>query len=284
MRVSQQRPIQFSGWAFQLQRPLPSWAELQATRVWASIVPAVFCTMLLVSAAPLYAQLGKGGYPSDHDHHGPSVGGWEGSAQGVAYSEFNHHLAGLIVLLLGCAELSQALHLPSLLWARLLLPAAMLLGSVILLVGSDHEAWPIGSLSFSQTFSGHDPEIIQHKIYGLLLFLVGTVEGLRRTRRISAGLWSALLPLFAIVGGLMLFGHSHGVHPSAQKIAMHHAMMGAMAATAGSSKLLSGWFRSPLQRAVPCMGVALGRPDCAHRNAAADVFRVIDPVAVHPPA
>ena len=138
--------------------------------------------------------------------------------------------------------MSQVLYLPTLLWARLLLPAAMLLGSVILLVGSDHEAWPIGSLSFAQTFSGHDAEIIQHKIYGLLLFLVGTIEAFRRTRRISAGLWSALLPLFAIVGGLMLFGHSHGVHPSAQKIAMHHAMMGTMAATAGSSKLLSGWF------------------------------------------
>lgn len=118
----------------------------------------------------------------------------------------------------------------------------MLLGSVILLIWSGHEAWPIGSLSLAQTFSDHDPEIIQHKIYGLLLFLVGTVETLRRTRRISAGLWNALLPLFAIVGGLMLFGHSHGVHPSAQKIVLYHAMMGTMAAMAGSSKLLSGWF------------------------------------------
>ena len=199
--------------------------------------------MLFVSAAPLYAQPGEGGHPSDHHHHGASVGGWEGSAQGVAYSEFNHHLAGLFVLLMGCAELSQALHLPSLLWARFLLPAAMLFGSIILLVGSDHEAWPIGSLSFAQTFSGHDPEIIQHKIYGLLLFLVGTIEALRRVGRISDGLWSASLPSFAIIGGLMLLGHSHGVHPSAEKIMMHHVMIGMMAAMAGSFKLLSGWFR-----------------------------------------
>ncbi len=137
--------------------------------------------------------------------------------------------------------MSQALHRPTLLWARFLLPAAMLLGSVILLIWSDHEAWPIGSLSFVQTFSGHDPEIIEHKIYGVLLFLAGTVEALRRIGRISNGLWSTPLPLFAIIGGLMLFGHSHGVHPLAQKIAIHHAMMGTMAATAGSSKLLSGW-------------------------------------------
>lgn len=244
MRVRQQRLIQVSGWAFRLQRLFPSWMELRTANVSASIVLAVLCTMLFVSATPIYAQLGANGPLSGHDHYQASVDRWEGSAQGVAYSEFSHHLAGFFVLLIGCAELSQALHLPSLLWARFLLPVAMLLGSGILLIGSDHEAWPIGSLSFAQTFSGHDPEITQHKIYGLLLFLVGTVEALRRARRISAGPWSVLLPLFAIVGGLMLFGHSHGVHPSAQKIATHHAMMGTMAATAGSSKLLSNWFCS----------------------------------------
>jgi hypothetical protein len=251
VRVCQQRPIQFSGWAFQLQRPFSLWAELKEASVWASIVLAILCTMLLVSVVPLHAQLGESGNLSDHGHHGASVAVWEGSAQRVAYSEFSHHLAGLFVLLMGCAELSQVLHLTSLLWARLMLPAAMLLGSVILLVGSDHEAWPIGLLSFAQTFSGHDPEIIQHKIYALLLFLVGTVEAVRRTRRISDGLSSSLLSLFAIVGGLMLFGHSHGVHPSAMKISMHHAMMGTMAATAGSSKLLSGWFRSPVHVRSP---------------------------------
>jgi len=52
----------------------------------------------------------------------------------------------------------------------------------------------------------------------------------------------------------MLFGHSHSVHPSAQKIAMHHALMGTMAATAGSSKLLSGLFRSPLHERSPAWG------------------------------
>jgi hypothetical protein len=39
----------------------------------------------------------------------------------------------------------------------------------------------------------------------------------------------------------MLFSHSHGEHPAAYKIALHHAIMGTMAITAGSSKLVSGW-------------------------------------------
>jgi len=232
--------------------------KLPDRRLWASITLAVFCVLMFVCAAPLYAQPGQDGHssghdvsPSSHDHHGAGIGGWEGSAQGVAYSEFNHHIAGLFVLLIGCAELSQALHLPALFWARFLLPAAMLVGSVFLLIWSDHEAWPIGSLSFVETLFGHDHEIIQHKTYGLLLFLVGMIEVLRRIGRIPSGLWSAPLPLFAVIGGLMLFGHSHGSHPAAQKIAMHHAIMGTLAATAGSSKLLSGWFSSPSHEQAP---------------------------------
>jgi hypothetical protein len=39
----------------------------------------------------------------------------------------------------------------------------------------------------------------------------------------------------------MLFGHSHGGHPGASKIALHHAIMGTMAIAAGSSKLISAW-------------------------------------------
>ncbi len=213
--------------------------------IWPSVVLTVLFTMLFVSTTSLDVQP-EGGHPSDHHHHGASVvSGWEGSAQGVAYSEFNHHLAGLFILLMGGAELSASLRMSSLSWTRLLLPTAMLFGSVLLMVGSDHDAWPTGALSFAQTFSGHDPEIIHHKIYGVLLFSVGTIETLRRVGRISDRRWSPLLPLFAIGGGLMLFGHSHGVHPSAEKIAMHHAILGTMAVTAGFSKLLSNWRCSP---------------------------------------
>jgi hypothetical protein len=45
----------------------------------------------------------------------------------------------------------------------------------------------------------------------------------------------------------MLFAHSHGDHPAADKIALHHLMMGTMAITAGSSKLISGWRQRQLE-------------------------------------
>ena len=177
-----------------------------------------------------------------HGQHGrPTPEAWEGSAKGIAYSERNHHIAGLLVILMGVAELTHAMRLAALGWVRLLLPSALLCAGTFLLIWSDHEAWPIGPLTFGQSFFGDDHEIIQHKFYGILALVVGSVELFRRLGRAGHRAWASPLPLMAIVGGLMLFGHSHGFHPSAQKIATHHAIMGTMALTAGSSKLFSTW-------------------------------------------
>jgi ATP/ADP translocase len=180
------------------------------------------------------------GLSHGHHHGGSSSEAWEGSAKGIAYSEQNHHIAGLMVILMGLAELSHVLRLPSLAWARLLLPSAMLFAGFFVMIWSDHEAWPIGKLNLAETFSS-DPEIIQHKIYGILALTVGAVELVRRLGHVGHKAWASPLPLMAIIGGLMLFGHSHGDHPGAHKIAMHHAIMGTMAVTAGSSKLFSTW-------------------------------------------
>lgn len=182
---------------------------------------------------------------SSHGHlgHATLSPGWEGSDAGVAYSERNHHIAGWLVLLMGLAELSHALRLPAFAWAKTLLPGALVFTGIFLLVWSDHEAWPIGRLSFGQTFFGTDHEIVQHKAYGLLALLVGSVEIARRFGRKSHAAWATPLPLLAIIGGLMLFGHSHGDHPAAQRIALHHAVMAMLAITAGSSKLWSSWRR-----------------------------------------
>lgn len=219
-----------TGWYFRMALSL----LLGSVLTWFLVVPQLFAQMgphIRVSALE-----------HGHQHSGPASGAWEGSAEGVAYSERNHHIAGLLVMLMGIAELSHVMRLSSLGWARLLLPSAMLFSGLFVIIWSDHEAWPIGSLSFNETFFGHDPEIFQHKIYGFMALGVGSVELFRRLGRMGHRAWASPLPLMAIVGGLMLFDHSHGIHPSAQKIAMHHAIMGTMAVTAGSSKLFSSWF------------------------------------------
>ena len=211
---------------------------------WAFFLPIL---LLLLTAGPVLAQQGDMSHEAAHEHGGMHDGShlrapgphWEGSAEGVAYSNFNHHLAGIFLLVIGMTELWGALGIGMLAWSRFLLPAAMFGAGVFLLIWSDHEAWPIGSMSLAQTLLGGDWEILQHKTYAVLLLSVGTVEGLRWLGRLRHVLWSLPFPAFAIIGGLMLFLHSHGDHPSAHQIAVNHAIMGTLAVAAGFCKLVS---------------------------------------------
>ena len=179
--------------------------------------------------------------PSSRQHGAPAaVGQWDGSPKGVAYSEFNHHLAGVFVLLIGLSELRGGLGVSMLIRSRFLLPFAMLGAGGFLMIWSDHDAWPIGSQSFAQTFFSDDYETVQHKLYAILLLGVSTVEFLRRMGRTGHMAWGMPLPVFALIGGVMLFLHSHGTHPSAHKIAIHHAVMGTTAILAGLCKITAG--------------------------------------------
>ena len=191
--------------------------------------------LMLSLFTPVAAQLRDHDHAVTHDSAG--VPRWEGSVDGIAYSEFNHHLAAAFVLLMGLSELLAVLALRSLAWTRFLLPAAMLAAGGYLLGWSDHDAWPVGSLSFAQTFVGGDPEIQQHKLYAVLLLGVGTVEALRRLGKIPSAAAALPLPILAIVGGLLLFAHQHGDNPAAHSIAVNHMIMGTIAIAAGFFRL-----------------------------------------------
>ncbi|MCA9499639.1 MAG: hypothetical protein KC588_10635 [Nitrospira sp.] len=174
---------------------------------------------------------------------------WEGSPEGVAYSEFNHALAGVGVILVGLSEWRTAMGWQAFMWARWLLPGSLIGSGIFLLIWSDHLAWPIGPWTFSETFSGKDPEMLQHKIFGILALAVGMVEGLLRVGKISHVFWRSLLPGFALIGGLMLFRHMHGLHPGGHDIQAHHNLMGTLALTGGLV-----WFAGELiPRAQPTL-------------------------------
>lgn len=167
--------------------------------------------------------------------------GWEGSAQGVAYSEFNHRFAGLFVLLFGLAELGHALRYQLPFWIRLVLPSALGVIAAYLLIWSDHEAWPIGSLSFVQTFFGQDQEILQHKFYGVFGATAAVSETLRRIGWAQHPAWAAPLVFLGLVGALLLFFHSHGNHPANHTIELHHALLGSLGAGAAISNAMISW-------------------------------------------
>lgn len=174
-----------------------------------------------------------------HGNHAEE--GWEGSAQGIAYSEFNHRFAGLFVLLFGLTELGYALRYQLPFWTRLVLPGALGVIGAYLLVWSDHEAWPIGSLSFAQTFFGQDQEILQHKFYGVFGATAAVSETLRRIGWARHPAWAAPLVVGAMIGGLLLFWHSHGNHPANQTIELHHTLLGSLGVGATLSSAMMSW-------------------------------------------
>jgi hypothetical protein len=212
----------------------------------------IFVMLMIALSSPsaLMAQRHDSAPQPSHQHGvATAMPQWDGSPEGKAYSEFNHHMAGAFVLLIGLSELRGALGVAMLAWSRFLLPLAMLGAGGFLMIWSDHDAWPIGSLSFTQTFFSDDFETVQHKLYAILLLSIGSIELFRRWGKITHMAWSIPLPLLALIGGAMLFLHSHGAHPSAHKIAMHHAVMGTTAILAGLCKITAG--TKPQERLSP---------------------------------
>lgn len=166
---------------------------------------------------------------------------WDGSPQGVAYSEFNHRFVGLCVLLFGLAELGHALGYRWPVWLRLVLPSALGVIGMYLLIWSDHEAWPIGSLTFVQTFSGQDPEILQHKFYGVFSGLAAVSEMLRRISWARHPGWVIPFLILGVGGALLLFFHSHGHHPGNDTITLHHRLLGSFGIGAAVSSGMVAW-------------------------------------------
>ena len=225
---------------------------------WASLFGISLCAVLsATSMTETFAQ--PHSEPQDisvqaedvaEQHSGHAGGGWEGSPEGIAYSEFNHLFSGLCDVLFGVAEMGLALRYPWPLWTRLILPGALWIVSILLLVWSDHDAWPIGSLSFAETFFGRDIEIVQHKFFGLLAAGIACCETLRRIGRVRHPAWAAPLILLTMIGGLLLMVHSHVDHPTSEKIQLHHTLLGIVGVGAAFSKAMASWMPGASQRSV----------------------------------
>ncbi|MGD9850641.1 MAG: hypothetical protein AB7T38_05195 [Nitrospirales bacterium] len=200
--------------------------------------------VLLVWPNDGIADMGVEVHHPEHEHaHSYTVaqGQWEGSLEGIAYSEFNHAFAGLGVILVGLSELQTAMGWHVVVWVRWFLPVSLIVSGIFVLIWSDHEAWPIGSWTLAETLSGKDPEMLQHKIFGILALGVGLVEWFFRVGKIHHFIWRALLPGFALIGGFMLFMHMHGPHPAGHQIQVHHNMMGTLALAGGVAWFVGEW-------------------------------------------
>jgi putative copper resistance protein D len=121
-----------------------------------------------------------------------------------AWSEYNHHWSGLFVLSMGLlALLHQSGRAP---WARHW-PLIFLGLAVFLFFRSDPGSWPIGPYGFWESMLF--PEVLQHRIFLLLVVIFGVYEWRVRTGRLSAPGYALVFPLLCAVGGGLLLTHSH---------------------------------------------------------------------------
>ena len=127
------------------------------------------------------------------------------NAADIAWSEYNHHWAGLFVALIAALAL---LNRAGVGWARHW-PLAFLLLAVFLFLRSDPEVWPLGEQPFWASF--RDVEVLQHRVFVVLISVFALFEWGVRTGRIRRPGAALVFPLACALGGTLLLTHSHAI-------------------------------------------------------------------------
>jgi putative copper resistance protein D len=122
----------------------------------------------------------------------------------IAWSEYNHHWAGVIVLAAGL--LAVAAPFPRLRFARHW-PLIFLALAVFLFFRADPENWPLGPRSFWQSFTV--AEVLQHRLFVLLIVIFAVFEWAVVTRRIASHRAALVFPGVCAAGGALLLTHAH---------------------------------------------------------------------------
>jgi putative copper resistance protein D len=128
------------------------------------------------------------------------------NADDRAWSEYNHHWAGLLVTLMGALALAQRTGRAR--WAAHW-PLLFLVLAAFLLLRADPEVWPLGPLGPVESL--RDPEVVQHRAFVAVIMAFGIFEWRVRTGRIVSRALASVLPVVMAAGGTLLLTHSHAV-------------------------------------------------------------------------
>ncbi len=182
-------------------------------------------------------------------------------------SEFNHHLAGVFVILAGLFILIGSRFESRWLWFKYAWPLCFFLSGIFVLVFSDTELWPFGPKNWWIGVTGN-LEVLQHKTFAAILLILGIIEFLRARGSVK-GVWSAwVFPALAVAGSVMLLFHAHdaGMHGAdaprtMERIQAQHFAYAALGACIAVSKGVSE-SRVPFRRLSsylwPSLMIALG--------------------------
>ena len=155
------------------------------------------------------------------------------NAQDIAWSEYNHHWAGVIVLIMGMLVLLEKTGKAP--WARHW-PLLLIVLACFLFLRSEVEAWPIGSLTLAESL--RDPEFVQHKAFMVLITGFAVFEWSVRNKVMRNDWAKYVFPLLCALGGMMLLTHSHSIANIKELLLteMSHMLLAVFA-------IWSGWTR-----------------------------------------
>jgi putative copper resistance protein D len=127
------------------------------------------------------------------------------NAADIAWSEYNHHWAGLFVLAIGILALVNRAGVR---WARHW-PLVFLGLAAFLAVRSDPEVWPMGSIGVLESL--RDVEVLQHRMFVLLTIVFALFEWRVRIGGSRHSRAALVFPLLCAAGGALLLTHSHAI-------------------------------------------------------------------------
>jgi len=152
-----------------------------------------------------------------------------------AWSEYNHHWAGIVVLSMGLlALIAQAGKFS---WARNW-PLAFFGLSAFLFLRSDPETWPLGPVGFWATLA--DPEVLLHRFFAVLVIALAVFEWRVQTGRVKSGRARLAFPVLVAISGALLLTHSHSLGNLKEEVLaeLSHIPIAIFAVTAGWSRWL----------------------------------------------
>jgi putative copper resistance protein D len=163
-----------------------------------------------------------------------------------AWSEFNHHWAGLTVLAMGLLAAAERLGVR----AGRHWPLALVGLAAFLFARNDPRAWPLGPAGFWESMML--PDVLQHRAFVVLIVAFGVFEWAVRTRRLAVRPWGYVFPLLCAVGSGLLLTHSHAMFSLKEEFLTEvaHAPLGLLGAAVGWGR----WLELRLPEAGPGPG------------------------------
>jgi putative copper resistance protein D len=159
----------------------------------------------------------------------------ESDANDRAWSEYNHHWAGLIVLAAGVLALLS--RLPALRWARFW-PLTFAGLAVFIVLRADPENWPLGPRPFWASFSA--PDVFAHRAAALLILCFAAFECAVQVGRLHAKWATLLFPAMCVVGAALLLTHDHVTQDMREELfaELSHTPIALLGVTAGWARWL----------------------------------------------